>query len=433
MTRTAISVVNYIRDSLASLLHVYNDRRMGFLLLMGFASGMPLYLTGTTLGTWLAFEGTGLTAIGLFSLVGVPYSLKFCWAPLVDGYSPPFLGRRRSWMAVTQIALMAALTVMAFSRPDQGLSLIAVAALVVAFLSATQDIVIDAYRVDLLEPREFGAGAAVYTVGYRVALWVTGSVALVTADYVGWTAAYLVMAACMAPGLYASLRSPEPPNPGAPPRSFGSAIVDPFREFHRRVGPSGAVLALAFVALYKLGDNVVTNMTAPFLLSEGFTQTDIGLVRGTLGLVASVLGVVAGGALMSRMGIWRSLWIFGLLQAGTNVFYFALAQSGGHYPLMVVTINLEYFAQGLGTAALLAFLMSLCHRDFSATQFALLTSFMALNRDVMASQAGMLAEAAGWPAFFLLSVVLAVPALLLLWWMKGRYGGLDAVPRSVSI
>ena len=415
------------------LLDVYEDRRMAFLLLMGFSSGMPLYLTGTTLGTWLAAEGTPIVTVGLFSLVGVPYSLKFVWAPIVDRYSPPFLGRRRSWMTVTQMLLAAALVVMAFSRPDAGVSVIAVVALTVAFLSATQDIAIDAYRVDLLEPREFGAGAAVSTVGYRVALLMTGSVALIVADYAGWPLAYLLMAACMAPGLYASLRSPEPPNPGAPPRSFESAVVDPFRHFYRRVGPSGAVLTLAFIALYKLGDNVVTNMTAPFLLSEGFTQTDIGVVRGTMGLVMTVFGVLAGGALMSRLGIWRSLWIFGLLQAGTNVFYFALAQSGGNYPLMVVTINLEYFAQGLGTAALLAFLMSLCDRDFSATQYALLTSFMALNRDVMASQAGTLAEAAGWPGFFLLSVVLAAPALLLLWWMKGRYGVLDTGPRSVPI
>ncbi len=416
-----------------SLFHVFNDRKMPYLLLLGFSSGMPLYLTSQTLGTWLSVEGIDLATIGFFSLVGVPYSLKFLWSPAIDRFSPPFLGRRRSWMAVTQVLLMAALILMAFSRPDRTVSLIAVAAVAVAFFSATQDIVIDAYRADVLAPNEMGAGAAVYTLGYRIAMWVTLSVALFLAEYVGWRTVYLLMAACMLPGLFASIRSPEPVNPGTPPKSFKEAILKPFGEFYTRVGPTGTLLALAFIALYKLGDNVVTNMTAPFLLASGFTLTDIGLVRGTMGLIATMLGVFAGGALMSRMGIWRSLWIFGWLQAGTNIFYFMLAQSGGNYPLMVVTINLEYFAQGLGTAALVAFLMSLCNHDFSATQYALLSSFIALNRDIAAAPAGQLAETTGWPPFFLLSILLAVPALILLWLMRRQFGGPEAGPPPVSI
>jgi PAT family beta-lactamase induction signal transducer AmpG len=398
---------------------------------------MPLYLTSQTLGAWLSFEGLSLTTIGLFSLVGLPYSLKFLWALLLDRFSLPILrpvlGRRRGWIALCQIGLMASIGLMAVSRPSEDVSLIAVAALAVAFFSATQDIVIDAYRADVLSENEMGAGAAVNVLGYRIALWVTASVALALADVLTWRTVYLLMAACMLPGLFASWRGPEPKDPGNPPTTLDEAVRLPFGEFFRRLGAGGSIVTLAFIAMYKLGDNVVTTMTAPFLLGAGFSLTDIGFVRGTMGLIMTILGVFAGGAYLGRIGIWRSLWIFGWLQAATNIMYFVLAQSEGSYPLMVVTINLEYFAQGLGTAALVAFLMSLCHPSFSATQYALLSSFIALNRDVAAAPAGALAETVGWPAFFLLSIVLALPGLALLWWMNRQNHRPGPSAASVSI
>jgi len=421
-----------------ALFHVYNNRKMAFLLVLGFSSGMPLYLVGQTLITWLSVEEVGLTTIGLFSLVGLPYSLKFLWAPLVDRYTLPVLGRRRGWMAMSQLLLMVSISAIALIGWNRGggsvnLGLIAAAALAVAFFSASQDIVIDAYRIDVLARPEFGAGAAVNTLGYRFALLVTGGAALILADRIGWPIVYLIMAGCMLPGLAASIRTPEPKDPGTPPPTVRAAVRKPFAEFYRRLGLSGTLLTLGFVALYKLGDNVASNMISPFLLELGFTVTDIGFVRGGMGLTATIIGVFIGGALLSRLGIWRSLWVFGLLQAGTNIFYYALAQSGYNYPLMVVTINIEWFAQGLGTVALVAFLMSLCDRDFSATQYALLSSFIAFNRDVAAAPAGLLAEVAGWSGFFLLTIILAVPALLILWILRDRIGGLKTAPTSVSI
>jgi PAT family beta-lactamase induction signal transducer AmpG len=421
-----------------ALFHVYNNPKMAFLLVMGFSSGMPLYLVGQTLITWLSVEGIDLTTIALFSLVGLPYSLKFLWSPLIDRFSLPVLGRRRGWMALSQLLLMASISTIALvgwnsESGSLNLTLIAAAALAVAFFSASQDIVIDAYKIDVLSKTEFGAGAAISTWGYRIALLVTGSAGLILADRIGWPIVYLIMAACILPGLVASIRAPEPKDPGTPPATLGDAVHKPFAELYRRLGLSGTLLTLGFVALYKLGDNVASNMTSPFMLELGFTATDIGFVRGGMGLTATILGVFVGGALLTRLGVWRSLWAFGLLQAGTNIFYFALAQSGHNYPLMVVTINIEWFAQGLGTVALVALLMSLCNRNFSATQFALLSSFIAFNRDVAASSAGFLAQAAGWSGFFLFTIVLAVPALAILWKIRDRIDGLDTASTSVSI
>jgi PAT family beta-lactamase induction signal transducer AmpG len=427
----------------ASLLSVYGNRKMAFLTLLGFSSGMPLYLTSQTLIAWLSVEGVDLTTIGIFALVGLPYSLKFLWSPLIDHFTlpvlGPLLGRRRGWMALCQMLLMVSISGIALvgwygsASGSLNLRLIAAAALVVAFVSATQDIVIDAYRIDVLSKPEFGAGAAVNTWGYRVALLVTGSAALILADRIGWPIAYLVMAACILPGLGASIGAPEPKNPGVPPATLQDAVIHPFAEFHRRLGLKGTLMTLGFIALYKLGDNVASNMTSPFLLDLGFTLTDIGVVRGGMGLTATIVGVFVGGALFSRLGVWRSLWLFGLLQAGTNIAYVILAQAGHNYPLMVVTINIEWFAQGLGTVALVAFLMSLCNHNFSATQYALLSSFIAINRDVAAAPAGFLAEAAGWSGFFLLTIALAVPALVFLWLIRDQIEGPPTAPGSVSI
>ena len=399
---------------------------MGYLLLLSFSSGMPFYLTTRTLQPWLTLEGVSLTTVGLLSLVGLPYSVKFLWSPLLDRFTFQRMGRRRGWMLLSQVLLLGTIASMAFGRPATGISFIATIALIIAFLSATQDIAVDAYRADVLDQHEMGAGAGITALGYRIALILTGGGAFILADYTSWPRVYLIMAAFMLVGLMASLRAPEPLDPGEAPASLADAVFAPFSEFWNRFGAASAVLVLLFIAFYKLGDALITNMTTPFLLQTGFTQSEIGVVQGVIGLTATIVGALAGGALLSQMGIMRSLWIFGLLQAGTNLLYMILAQAGHNYSLMVLTITVENFCSGLGTAAFLAFLMSLCNRGFSATQYALLSSLWAFTRDVGAAPAGRMAEVMGWPVFFLTTFFVALPALVLLR-VLGRYTPPDPV------
>ncbi|MBD2127531.1 AmpG family muropeptide MFS transporter [Microcoleus sp. ZQ-A2] len=397
-----------------SFLQVFQSRKMAALLLLGFSSGLPLFLTSKTLQAWMTVEGVNLRSIGLFSLVGLPYSLKFIWSPLLDRFVPPFLGRRRGWLVLTQGALLLAIAAMALQQPRQALQFLAINALFIAFFSATQDIAADAYRTDVLEEREMGAGAAVFVLGYRVALLATGAWALILAGQIPWPTVYLLMSLLMAVGLLSSFWAPEPSEQERPPESFSDAVVLPFAEFFQRSGFIRAVFILVFIVLYKLGDALVNNMSIPFLLKTGFTQTDIGWIQGGMGLVATIIGTLAGGAILSKIGINRSLWVFGALQAVSNLAYLVLAQVGKSYPFLVLTINIENFCAGLGTAAFVAFLMSLCNQRFSATQYALLSSLMAVSRDILVAPAGGLAEATGWSLFFLLSIVAAIPGLLLL-------------------
>jgi MFS transporter, PAT family, beta-lactamase induction signal transducer AmpG len=397
-----------------SLLQVFQSRKMAALILLGFASGLPLYLTSKTLQAWMTVEGVDLEAIGLFSLVGIPYSLKFLWSPLLDRFVPPFLGRRRGWLVLIQAALILAIASMTWQNPTQAIQLLAINAVIVAFLSATQDIAADAYRTDVLEMHELGAGAAVFVLGYRIALLVTGSLALILADRISWSMVYLILAAVMAIGLLASLWAPEPKIKGQPPESLLDAVVLPFVEFFQRLGGGHGAMILVFVVLYKLGDAVAANMSTPFLLQTGFTQTDIGAIQGGMGLIATIVGTLAGGALLTQLGINRSLWIFGGLQAISNLAYFGLAQLGKDYSFMILTINIENFCAGLGNAAFLAFFMSLCNARFSATQFALLSSLMAVSRDILVAPAGAIAAKIGWSSFFLFSIAVAIPGLLLL-------------------
>ncbi len=387
------------------------------LLFLGFASGLPLFLTSKTLQAWMSIEGVDLKAIGLISLVSVPYSLKFIWSPLLDRFVPPFLGRRRGWLVLMQVALIFAIAAMALQQPRQALQFLAFNAVLIAFFSASQDIAFDAYRTDVLEKWELGAGAAVAVLGYRIALLVTGSLALILADRMPWQTVYLLMSIFMAVGLLTSLWAPEPKNQEQPPASLADAVSLPFIEFFQRSGVLRGVLILLFIVLYKLGDALVNNMSTPFLLPNtglGFTQTDIGAIQGGMGLLATIVGTLAGGAFLSKIGINRSLWVFGFLQAVSNLAYFVLAQAGKNYSVLVLTINIENFCGGLGTAAFVAFLMSLCNPRFSATQYALLSSLMAVSRDILVAPAGTLAKATGWSSFFLISIVAALPGLLLL-------------------
>lgn len=394
-----------------SLFRVFGNYRMLICLLVGFSGGIPLGLTGGTLQAWMASEKVNLTLIGVFALVGLPYSLKFIWAPFMDRYIPPFLGRRRGWLLVTQIALASAIAAMGFSNPVLAPGMMAVFALCVSFSSASQDIVIDAYRTELLPDSEKGAGSAVYIMGYRLAMIVSGALALILSDHLPWSTIYLIMAGCIGVGAIASLFGPEPEFQQAAPKSLAIAVWGPFVEFFKR---RGAVEILLFIVLYKFGDVLTGMMTTPFMIQVGFSKTDIGAVNKGLGVLATIIGALTGGALMARLGMRRSLWTFGIMQALSNLCFMVLAHMGHHYPTMVGAIVIENLCSGMGTAAFSAFLMSLCNTKFTATQYALLTSFMSLSRVFFSAGSGWLAQSLGWEHYFLVTSSFAIPGLLLL-------------------
>ena len=399
---------------ISAYLQVFRSQKMAALLFLGFASGLPLLLTSRTLQAWMTTEGVDLKSIGLFSLVALPYSLKFLWSPLLDRYLPPLLGRRRGWILIAQICLTLAIGFMAFQQPKQSLELLAINALLIAFFSATQDIAYDAYRTDILEKWEMGAGVAIGVLGYRLALILTGSIALILADHFPWPLVYLFLAGLMALTIIWSFFAPATPPRDDTPQTLLEAVWLPFWEFFQRYQIGQGIGILAFIVLYRLGDALVNNMVTPFLLKTGFSQTDIGAIQGGMGMIATMVGVLLGGSLLSRWGINRSLWIFGVLQAVSNLAYFILANLGQNYPFMVLAINIENFCGGLVTAAFVAFLMSLCNARFTATQFALLSSLMAFSRDILVAPAGVLAEEIGWQWFFLITVIAALPGLALL-------------------
>lgn len=398
----------------ASPLRIFGQPKMAVLLALGFSSGLPLFLTSRTLQAWMTKAEVDLTTIGLFSMVALPYSLKFLWAPLLDRYVPPFLGRRRGWLVITQALLLLTIAAMSIHNPRLGLQALAFNALLLAFFSATQDIAVDAYRADILTEREMGAGAGAYVIGYRIALIVVGSVALVLADRMPWPVVYLLLSSLMLVGIVTAFFAPEPVLRDVPPQSLAEAVVLPFKEFFQRRGAISGAIVLLFIVLYKYADGIANNMATPFLLQTGFSQTEIGVVLGGVGIFATIVGVVAAGWFIARAGINRSLWIFAVLQGASNLAYYVLSLVGNDRTAMVVTILIENFCVGLVTAGMLAFMMSVTNKRFSATQFALLSSLAAASRDVLVAPAGKLAETMGWPGFWLLSVAAIIPAMVLL-------------------
>ncbi len=399
-----------------SPLRVFGQPKMAALLVLGFSSGLPLFLTGTgkTLQAWMTTAHVSLTTIGWFSLAGLPYSLKFLWSPALDRYVPPFLGRRRGWLVITQVALLIAIAAMSFHDPVTGLRMLAVNAILIALFSASQDIVGDAYRTDVLSDREMGAGASVWVLGYRIATLITGSVALILADRLSWPTVYLLLSALMLIGIVASFLAPEPVMREAPPRTLGEAVVLPFREFFSRSGLVRGVVVLVFIILYKYSDSLAGSMTTPFLLKTGFTQREIGVVLGGAGLIAIIVGTIAGGAIIAQYGINRPLWIFAVIQALSNLTYYGLSLAGKNHAYMVFAVIIEQFGLGLVSASLTAYLMVMCNKRFSATQFALLSSLMAASRDILVAPGGNVAESLGWPSFFVITVIAGIPCLLLL-------------------
>lgn len=405
-------------------LQVFRSPRIAAVMLLGFSSGLPLALTGATLQAWLSVLGVDIRTIALFSWIGVPYLLKFAWSPLMDRYVPPLLGRRRGWMLVTQLALALGIGAMAATDPSESLWAVGCLALWVAFCSASQDIVVDAYRTDLLGREERGLGAAVGVLGYRVAMLASGGMALIIADAFGWASAYLAMSALMCVGLLTTLWSPEPATPPVVPRSMREAVVSPLRDLFSR---PGALSLLALVMLYKFGDALAGTLTTAFLLrGVGFSLTEVGVVNKWLGFASLITGGLIGGALMVRMRLVSALLAFGALQAVSNLSFAVLAAAGKSMPLLLFTVAFENLASGLGTAAFVAFAMALCNHSFSATQYALLSAIASLGRVLFGPLAGEWVAALGWAGFFVLTFVAAIPGLWLVWHMRREIAAIEA-------
>jgi PAT family beta-lactamase induction signal transducer AmpG len=392
------------------------NRRISTMLFLGFSSGLPLALTSGTLQAWLTVARIDIRTIGIFALVGLPYTFKFLWSPLMDRFVPPWLGRRRGWMIISQFCQMVAIGAIAAISPNEFLWLLGVLAFMVAFLSASQDIAFDAYRADILRPSERGLGAALSVFGYRVAMLVSGALALITAERIGWQSTYLVMAVLMTVGMVTTFLSLEPEGVAETPKTVTSAIVDPLREFLAR---RAALSLLLLIVLYKLGDAFAGTLTTAFLIRGlGFSVSEVGVINKGLGLIALLLGALSGGALMVRLRMYQSLLWFGLLQAITNLGFMALAVVGKDHLGMALVVALENFAGGMGTAAFVALLMALCDHRFTATQFALLSALAAIGRVLVGPASGYLVEAIGWTDFFLLTFFSALPGLGLLWLLK---------------
>ena len=397
--------------------------RMIVMVILGFASGLPLPLTSGTLQAWLTTAGVDIKMIGIFSIVGLPYTLKFLWSPFMDRFVPPFLGRRRGWIVCTQVALLAGIAVMALMSPQSMPFALGIIALCVAFFSASQDIVVDAYRTDVLPAHERGTGVAVFIFGYRIAFLVAGALALMMADRVGWQKTYIFMACLMILGMLGSFAGREPDGKIVPPKNMGEAVWGPLKDFFSR---KSAVVLLLFIILYKLGDAYAGALTTAFLIrGVHFTLSELAIINKLIGIVATIVGALFGGTLMVKMGLFRSLWWFGILQTLSHFSFMVLAVIGKSYTAAIVAVAFENVTGGMGSTAFVAFVMALCNKRFTATQFALLSSLAVLGRVVISPTSGYIVTYVGWAVFFLFTVIAALPGLALLLYLKKDILSLD--------
>ncbi len=391
---------------------------MAVIFVLGFSSGLPLLLTGQTLQAWMTSVGLDLGGIADLQAIGLAYTLKFLWAPILDRYRPPFLGRRRGWLLAFQLGLMVAIAIMAGVDPRAHPLELAAIAIVVAFLSSLQDIVIDAFNADSLAPQERAAGSAAYVLGYRAALVISGTLALVLADHVPWRTIYIGMAALMMIGVVATLFADEPAEPAAAPRSFSQALVQPFTEMWRRLGVKRLALVLGFAALYRFGDYFAQALFITFeSRGVGFSFTEIGLVNKGVAFVGMATGGLFAGSLVARFGLRKMLVAFGLLSAITNLLYSWLALAGHDLTIFCIAVFVDNVSYALGTSAFLSVLMGACSPAVSATQMALLTSLSSVGQRVFGTLADDVVAAASWSGFFAISAALALPGLLLAWWI----------------
>jgi PAT family beta-lactamase induction signal transducer AmpG len=413
----------------------FANRRTGLVLALGFSSGLPFLLTGDILQAWMHDLNFNVGTIGLFWLATLPYSLKLLWSPFMDRYVPPFLGRRRGWIIICQTALIMSIVTLAFSpSPFLFPRTLFFLVLLVTLASASQDIGVDAYRAEILRPSELGPGASLGVIGYQLGLLVCGSLALLLADHLPgdmsykWRLSYLVMASLLLIGIVATLNAREPRLDERPPQTFRDAIVLPFIEFFSM---KGAIEIFLFIFFYKLGVVLAIGLTTPFLLDLSFTKTDLAEINKGLGLVAMIVGTFLGGLLVTRLGILRSLLAFGILQGVAILMLAMLAHLGHHYQMFIAAILAMAFCGGMGTAAYVAFLMSLCDQRFTATQYAFFTSLLALSRTITKTPSGYLSEALGWANFFLVAALATLPGLLLLV-LRYREWGLDGLEKETK-
>jgi len=379
--------------------------------LMGFSGGLPLLLTMGVLQAWMMEAGIDLTWIGMITLVQIPYTWKFLWAPFLDRFTLPFLGRRRGWLFVAQMALRASIAGLGYSDPVKNPWLMIAAAILVAFFSATQDIVIDAYRREDLPDEELGLGSSMYIYGYRIGMLLASGGGMILADYLSFPLVYLIMSLCLLPGVVTTLLTPEPSVNVDLPRSMKEAMVNPLIDYFKR---SGALWILTFILLFKIGDTMASAISTPFYLEIGFSKTEIGTVVKLFGTAATMAGALFGGLLLLKLGINRGLWIFGILQALSTACFAILARIGYNMSMLAGVIAFENLSSGMGTAAFVAFMASITNKKFTATQYALLTSLMGLPRALASSVTGFMAKNIGWEGFFIGCTLIAIPGLLLL-------------------
>ena len=410
-------IYKYI-NKLLVVIDPYLEKKMLVTLVMGFVSGVPLLLTITLLQAWLTDEGISKSTIGLFALVGLPYSLKFLWAPIFDKYIINALGRRRGWLLVSQIALIVSIVGLGMTNPSLSAINVAILALLVTFFSASQDIVIDAYRRESLLDEEQTLGASAYVLGYRIGALAAGAGGLILADLISYQFVYMIMATIMVIGVVTTIIADEPLQ-AAEPKTLKDAIIKPFTEFFDRKGFNSAVLILLFVLLYKVGDTMAHSLSTNFYLDIGFTKTEIGTVVKVFGLIATLIGAFLGGLISLRIGLYKSLIIFGIFQAVATLGFSVLASVGNYISVLMIVISLENLAAGMGYTAYLAFIANMTNKEFTATQFALMTAIMSIPRTFLSGSSGFLVEILDWQIYFIFCSLIAIPALIILMKIKG--------------
>jgi PAT family beta-lactamase induction signal transducer AmpG len=402
------------RSRQEGLMEAILNRRMLICVFTGFTSGLPLYILFQLVPAWLRVEGVGLAEIGFFALVQIPYAWKFLWAPVIDRFTLSRLGHRRSWMLLTQVALLVSISALGFLKPDISIWTIAYLSAAIAFFSASQDIVLDAYRRELLPDVELGLGNTIHVQAYRLSGLVPGALALILADHMAWHSVFIIVALFMCVGIGMTLFIDEAIKDPSPPRTMRDAIIEPFKEFVERKGLNAALIILAFLFCYKLGDSMATALQSPFYIDVGFSLTQIGTIAKFASLISAIFGGLVGGVIMIRLGINRALWLFGIVQIVSILGFVVLNEVGANPWVLGAAVSLEYLGVGLGTAAFVAFIARSTNPMFAATQFALLTAVASVPRIFASSVTGVIVEQVGWTNFFLLCTLLAIPGMLLL-------------------
>lgn len=400
--------------------------RLGIITLLGVVSGLPLLLTGSTLLTRMRVEGIEIATIGFFAWVHLPYTFKFLWAPLLDRYRLPFLGRRRGWMLLWQLTLVAGIAILGLVNPADHINLLFALALIVAVCAASLDIVVDAYRTEILEEHERGPGGALYVTGYRAALVLSGAGVLILADYMSWSEAYFLLAAIMLITVIVTFLAAPAPEVRGSPKTLAEAAWLPLRDMATR---NHALAIFIFLLLYKLGESTAGHLIHPFLIDTGFSTSAVGAINKGVGLPAAIAGTLLGGIAVTRLGVRRSLLIFGVLQAAPNLLYAYQYQAGPDHGLLALVVTIDQFCNGLATAALVVFLMSLCDRRFTAFQYAALSSATSVLGRFVSGWSGVIQEGVGWPWFFAGSALATLPALVILLFLPTEIGA----PQAISV